>query len=421
MQSKKVFWQTPWGYKESFSIASGLLIIGFVLEFFTKKQGLQMPSYPINLIVLLVFVAYIVITYYIYRKSNIIRWFSSVPAAIASMSVYTLLVLMMGFIPQGNYNSTMSLFGLTYLQKSLPFALCTMFVLTSLGYTMLRRISMGFTLRNIAFYLNHLGLFVILTTASLGTGDMIRLRMPVNIGESTNRAIYDEHNFAKLDFEVELIDFTIQEYPPELLLFDRETNFPVTDKGGKYPFIEKSKEGKIKDYSFTIIDYIENALPIQGGFIKSDKFGTTQAALIQIENKEKGVFVEDWISNGNFMFLPVYLDVSDKYVFGMSKPKVQKYSSVVNIYKDDKLMFEKKSIEVNMPFKYDAWKIYQYSYDSEFGRWSKHSVFELVRDPWLPVVYIGIFMMLLGSVYLLWAGRSIHTVSGKNNVELNKN
>ena len=34
------------------------------------------------------------------------------------------------------------------------------------------------------------------------------------------------------------------------------------------------------------------------------------------------------------------------------------------------------------------------------GKWSRTSTFELVRDPWLPVVYTGITMMLLGAVYL---------------------
>jgi len=32
------------------------------------------------------------------------------------------------------------------------------------------------------------------------------------------------------------------------------------------------------------------------------------------------------------------------------------------------------------------------------GRWSEYSVFELVRDPWRPVVYIGMFLMMLGAI-----------------------
>ena len=49
--------------------------------------------------------------------------------------------------------------------------------------------------------------------------------------------------------------------------------------------------------------------------------------------------------------------------------------------------------------------MYQLSYDEKFGKWSKLSVIELVRDPWLPVVYTGIFMMIIGAVYLIFKGR----------------
>lgn len=40
------------------------------------------------------------------------------------------------------------------------------------------------------------------------------------------------------------------------------------------------------------------------------------------------------------------------------------------------------------------------------GKWSNVSVFELVTDPWLPIVYVGIFMLLIGAVGMfLTAGR----------------
>ena len=48
----------------------------------------------------------------------------------------------------------------------------------------------------------------------------------------------------------------------------------------------------------------------------------------------------------------------------------------------------------------EGWKIYQLSYDESKGGWSDISIFELVRDPWLPVVYTGIVMMMLGAVCL---------------------
>ncbi len=58
-------------------------------------------------------------------------------------------------------------------------------------------------------------------------------------------------------------------------------------------------------------------------------------------------------------------------------------------------------VDVNKPLKYGRWKIYQSDYDEKAGAESAYSTFELVRDPWLPFVYIGIFMMLLGALCLM--------------------
>jgi hypothetical protein len=39
------------------------------------------------------------------------------------------------------------------------------------------------------------------------------------------------------------------------------------------------------------------------------------------------------------------------------------------------------------------------------GKWSTESYVELVKDPWLPAVYVGIFMIMAGALYLFWMGR----------------
>ena len=59
------------------------------------------------------------------------------------------------------------------------------------------------------------------------------------------------------------------------------------------------------------------------------------------------------------------------------------------------------TVDVNNPMKVDGWKIYQYDYDSQAGAESLYSTFELVRDPWLPAVYAGIFMMIAGALCLM--------------------
>lgn len=60
------------------------------------------------------------------------------------------------------------------------------------------------------------------------------------------------------------------------------------------------------------------------------------------------------------------------------------------------------TVDVNHPVEVEGWKIYQYGYDTALGAQSRTSILELVRDPWLPAVYAGIFMMLAGAVGLFF-------------------
>lgn len=59
------------------------------------------------------------------------------------------------------------------------------------------------------------------------------------------------------------------------------------------------------------------------------------------------------------------------------------------------------TIEVNKPAEYDGWKIYQYGYDTQMGAMSQYSILELISDPWLPLVYTGIYLMLAGALLMI--------------------
>ena len=89
----------------------------------------------------------------------------------------------------------------------------------------------------------------------------------------------------------------------------------------------------------------------------------------------------------------------------MTNPEPEKYSSDIVI--EDGEQEIPITLEVNKPFKYMGWKLYQLSYDERMGKWSMVSVIEAVRDPWLPVVYTGIFLLLAGALYLFWIGQDI--------------
>lgn len=78
----------------------------------------------------------------------------------------------------------------------------------------------------------------------------------------------------------------------------------------------------------------------------------------------------------------------------------RRFASEVTVYAQDGRAV-RGTVEVNQPLKVDGWKIYQYNYDARRGAESAYSGFELVRDPWLPAVYLGIYMMLAGAVCLM--------------------
>jgi len=146
-----------------------------------------------------------------------------------------------------------------------------------------------------AFLLNHFGLFLAVTTATLGSADIQRLKMMTVVGESEWRAMAPRGTVREMPFAIELKKFIMETYD----------------------------DGMPKRFASEIL-------------IKTKSGENIQA-----------------------------------------------------------------TIDVNKPVEVDGWKIYQYGYDTEMGAMSEVSILELVSDPWLPMVYAGICMMLAGALLLL--------------------
>ena len=87
----------------------------------------------------------------------------------------------------------------------------------------------------------------------------------------------------------------------------------------------------------------------------------------------------------------------EEYADGTPK----RFASDISVCSDDGQTV-RGTVEVNKPLKVSGWKIYQYGYNVKYGANSPYSVFQLVRDPWLPWVYLGIFMMIAGALCLMF-------------------
>ena len=134
-------------------------------------------------------------------------------------------------------------------------------------------------------------------------------------------------------------------------------------------------------------------------FTKFYSMGATYAVYLKAVNQKNQTTKEGWVSCGSFLFPYKAIRLDSLTSLVMPEREPQRFASEVKIYTQEGTITE-GTIEVNRPMEIEGWKIYQLSYDETKGRWSDVSVFELVRDPWLPFVYAGIIMMMAGAVCL---------------------
>ncbi len=381
------------------------MLAGFIMQYLIGA-GAVMPSWPLNLLVIIVFIVYYLLIHYLI-KHPVLTWLSSIPAAIASVSGFTAMVMLLGFIPQGVDAANLRFIdriGLTSVTNSWAYLMCALYLLIVLGFTVMKRINV-LSLKNAAFILNHAGLWLVVVSASLGSADLWRLTMRLEAGEQVTRAIDSRGDAYELGFGIMLKDFSIEEYPPELLLINRNDYSPDIAKGGKLAIVEEGNSAQLENYSLTFDRYLPNArMTGKNAYDTTSSTGATRAVFIAATDINTGDVFEGWVSGGSFLYSPLLLPVNNGQAIAMASLRPKKFSSDIRVYRDEN-NYEEFRIEVNKPYSIDGWKIYQTGYDEKMGRWSTSSTIELVRDPWLPVVYTGIFMILLGTLYLLWTGK----------------
>jgi hypothetical protein len=404
---KKKLFESPWKYREGFLIAFILLITGFIIEAITPQPGISIPAFPFNMYAGMAFITTLAFLHIFYRDMASVRWLSTIPAATGAICLVTLLTILLGVFHQDDPGSggILNKVGLSHVKTSWPFLLAQLYVLTTLGMITLRR-SVPLKRKNIGFILNHAGLWIIIAAASLGTGDLRRLRMDLYQGDPVWYA-YDDHSHVhELPFALELINFDIEEYPPQLAIVDSHTGMLSDPAQRPLPFIEAGKTTSLLDWTIVIEDFIPMAMFVDGEFVFSRETGAPPFAKVRAVNGTSGESYEGWISCGSFMFDPEFLLLDGRNLLIMTTPEPRKYQSHVKaLTKKDQP--RELFIEVNKPPKVAGWRLYQLSYNQNMGKWSNLSVLEVVRDPWLPVVYLGFFMLFAGAAYIFWIGKEL--------------
>jgi len=411
---KRAIWVSPWGYSEGWLFGLGLLITGLALQLTTGGLDSNTLSWPINLVTGLGFTGLIAGSWLFFRKNSLVSWLARVPAAITSIALVTFLVLLMGFTLQEDAQNPVWVqkLGLSNMTSSWPFLLGMAFFLASLGMATMKRL-IPFKTKNFGFYLNHAGLYILVLAGLLGSADLQRYTMELHEGEIVWYANDEKGRQVEMPIAVELQSFNMEEFNPKLAVIEPHSGRIVQETVPEMFEVDTGNRSEIYGYDVEIVRFLEMSGKVEDRYEPANSFGAAPSALVRVTS-EDGTTKEGWISSGSFMMPHSLLDLDHEYGYAlaMTIPQSSHYSSDVTIYTASGDEREAR-IEVNHPVEAEGWKLYQYSYDERFGRWSPSSVIEVIRDPWLPVVYTGIFMVMVGSVYLMTLGKAPQKKNGE--------
>lgn len=405
-KTTKPLWQSPWGYAEGFLVAFGLIVIGFLLELTVQSNSGASIRYPLNLILGIGFIIVLSVAYVLLRKSRLLKFLSGIPASVGAIVALLLLVIVMGVTPQIpiKEENLISKLSLNQLTTSWPFLFVNFYLLIVLGFVIIRK-SFPFKLKNWGFVCSHLGLWITVFAGGLGAGDLIRWKMDLQENKVEWRAYDDKGQFYEMPIALKLNDFMIEEFNPKMAVVENVSGELYEVSKPSMVMIEDSLECQLHDWKIKVDQFYPSSGRAGDRYHPMFDFGSAPAAKVKVYNQSSDTLT-GWISCGSFNRPHESLKINEDFSLLMTVPEPKKFASKVTVFTPEGEKVE-KVLEVNKPQSVNGWKIYQLSYDEKMGKYSTLSVVEVVKDPWQIYVYIGVFMMMIGSIYMFWRGNKV--------------
>lgn len=142
---------------------------------------------------------------------------------------------------------------------------------------------------------------------------------------------------------------------------------------------------KKKGKAAHILSHAGMFLMLSGAIVGAPAFEDVRIAVADGGQGESTAYSRD----GSTVTLPFTITLEDFIIdFYDDGVSPKQYRSIIDI---DGRTLETK---VNHPCRYRGWRIYQNDFDQERG---SYSVLQLVRDPWLPLVFLGLFLLAAGA------------------------
>lgn len=394
-----------WKMKEGFVFGAGLILVGLALQFSVGPIHWSDFAFPINLIFLIVFLLILVLAYWLRRRVRLFSFLLTAEAAVPTLIYAAALTVVMGLTRQVSaHERAIDPIGLTQMLSFWPFVLVYLLLASIVGLITLRQI-LHFRLQELPSLLSHVGLFLVIVTATLGSADMERVKLTATTDMPEWRATH-ERGFVELPLAIQLEKFTIDEYPPKLLIINSQTGKSVPAKNPEIALIDKHfREGNILKWRIRVLKNLPLAAPVVTSdttkYVEWQSSGAVTALLVEAQRMKDGRAVGPptvgWVTCGSYLFPFQELKLTKQLSLVMARREPERYASRIHVYTESQKNIV-ATVEVNKPVSVDGWRIYQLSYDEAMGRWSETSTFELVKDPWLPAVYVGIYMLLAGAI-----------------------
>ncbi len=396
-------------YGRSFVAVAVVAIAGLVLQLVAGYLDTEVFAAPVNLLSGGVLVLAIVAGA-MFRESAFVRWLSGAPMAVALSGAILVMCLFMGLIPQGDAAEAASgdiyyMVGLRRVAVSWPFVLLYLFLLLSLGVVVAKRLC-RFRAGDYAFYLNHLGLWLLLFAMGFGAADVKSYRVKVYEGNGESHGQDDRGRLRRLPFTISLTDFRMEEYAPRMALLDTKTWMLVPEGKPQYASLERvGDKAFLCGWELTVEEYIPRAARSGDGVYKAVGMpGAAEAVRVKAVNMVSGEERDGWVFRGNAAQAFEGLEIESGRMIVMDRPEPKGFASEVEVEGMGNVV-KSGVVEVNKPMRIGAWQIYQYGYDTGAGKMSQYSIFNVVYDPWMWAVYVGAALLMAGSVCLLWTGR----------------
>ncbi len=392
-----------------------LALLSFFVQFITGANAPQ-PGWPLNIALLLSLCCGVVIAYpYTTRRhppsSPAFRNFGFV-----SFLIFLCLVILAGIIPQtGQAIGLLHSFGLDRIVGSWPFVSVSLSLLISLGISSLQLcLNLEIPLvAKLSALLAHLGSLILLSSILFGARDLVRLKLVLSEGEESSVAMRgSEPHF--LPFSIQLQEFHLEVYPPELLIVDNLGRTQPFGPIASWPITKANQSLQISDIEVTPLIVMENA--IRSG---SQYFPCLTKGACKGKERHAGAAIylkwcaaqstcgEGWVFQGAAAEDLVTLRQDKELSFGIAAPRPKLYRSKVRIRnkapgsKIGNSDMENFELEVNRPIRLGSWTIYQLDYDKSKGRLSNTSVLEIVYDHWLRPIYFGLGLLFCSSLLML--------------------